>query len=122
MPSGRPRRLDLLNEGPQVSLGVRVLLQQVRPPSCPPRRQCRADQLHIRPGSVSELLARLLQPLLGQLGLPGVPLAQQLGVPALCCLPSVGSCGIYHCPTGERRQCEQALPQHLRPPLTSTHG
>ena len=115
-PFGRQRRLDLLNEGPQLSLGGRVLLQQVRPPPCPPPRQGRADQLHIRPGAASELLACLLQPLLGQLGLLGVPAAQQLGVPALCRLPPVGGCGIYHHPAGQRRQCEQALPQHLPPP------
>ena len=87
-PFGGHCRLDLPNQGPQLSLGVRVLLQQVRPPPCPPPRQSRADQLHIRPGSTSKLLACLLQPLLDQLGLLGVPAAQQLGILALARSPT----------------------------------
>ncbi len=47
---GRQHRLALLNENPQLSLGVRILLQQVRQPPGPPARQSRADQLHIGPG------------------------------------------------------------------------
>ena len=111
----RQHRLDLLNEGPQLSLGVWVLLQQVRPPPGPPPRQSRADQLHIHPGPGSELLARLLQPLLGHLSLLGVPAAQQLGVPALCRLPPVSGCGIYDYPASKHRQCEQALPSISAP-------
>ena len=111
--SGRQCCLDLLNEGPQLSLGVRVLLQQVCPPPRPPPRQGRADHPRIRPGPAGKLLACLLQPSPGQLGLLGVPAAQQLGVPALCLLPPVAGRGIYHHLAGQRRQREQALPQHL---------
>ena len=68
------------------------------------------------PRPASELLARLLQPPLGQLSLLGVPAAQQLSVPALCCLPPVGDRGLDDHPAGQHRQCEQALPQHLPTP------
>ena len=58
-------RPDFLDKGPQVSLGVRMLLQQVRQPIRPPYRQSLAEEPDIRPGRTDELLACLPQPLLG---------------------------------------------------------
>ena len=101
-PFGGPRRLDLLNEGPQLRLDVRVLFQQVRPPPRPPPRQRRPDQFGIRPGLVGELLARLRQPQLDQLSPLGVTAPQQLGILVLGRFPPVGTSGICHHLAGER--------------------
>src|SRR5215469_73638 len=57
--------LGLLDQGLQVRLSVRVLLQQVREAPRPPDRQSRADHPRIRPVRADELLARLLQAFLG---------------------------------------------------------
>ena len=55
-------------------------------PAHRPARAARINSISA-PAPPSELLACLLQPLLDQLGLLGVPAAQQLGVPALRRLP-----------------------------------
>ena len=89
-----------MDQGLQVSLGARVLLQEVKQPRGPTHLEGGADQRHIRPGRVDELLACLLQPLLGEPGLLIIPAAQELGELTLRRLPLMASCGIYYRPAG----------------------
>ena len=75
-PFGRQHRLALLNEGPQLSLGTQVLLSKsAQRPAHRPTRAVRINSLSAV-GAGSELLARLLQPLLDLFGLLGVAAAQ----------------------------------------------
>ena len=109
--------LDPLHQDAQVSLDARVLVQQVRQPRRPLRRQHGTRLLQIRALHSGQLLAGLLQPSLRQLFLLGVAAAEQPGDPALGRLPRVGRCCLHHRLPGQRRQRHQALCQHLRPPL-----
>jgi hypothetical protein len=65
---GRQLRLDLPDQSPQVSLSVRVLLQQIRQPRRPPRRQHSLHLLQLRPADRGEPAAGLIQPPLRDLG------------------------------------------------------
>jgi len=95
--------LDLPDQGLQVDLGARILLQEVKQSRGPADLEGRADQTGIGPGRADELVPGLLQPLIGQPGLHRIPEAQQPGEPALDRLPLIGRRGVDHRPTGQRR-------------------
>jgi hypothetical protein len=116
-PGWQPRP-DFLHQGAQVSLGARILFQQVPHPGHPLRLQRRPGLLHILTRGLSELVARLRQPLLGQLGLTRIPAAQQPREAFPGRLPRIGHRRGHHRVPGQRRQRHQGLRQrHPRRPL-----
>ena len=102
--AGNQRGLDLLYKRAQVSLRVRVFLQQVRQPPSPPLRQRGAGLLQICALRSGELLACLSQPPLRQLFLLRVAAAEQPGEPLPGRLPRVGGSSGHHRVAGQRSQ------------------
>ena len=80
---------DLLYQRAKFRLHAGVLIQQISEPARPPLRLRRADLLQLRARRRGELLAGLRQPLLRNLGLPGIPTAQQPREPAPDGLPHI---------------------------------
>jgi hypothetical protein len=107
-PSGQ-LRLDLLNEGPQVSLSGRIFLQQVRQPRRPLRRQDSLRILQIRPAYRRELAASLVEPPLRDLDPVGIAATQQPCDPVAGVLPRIGDRCCHHGVAGQRCQRHQAV-------------
>ncbi len=111
-PTSGQHRPDLIHQGAQLGLGVRVFLQQVRQPQRPPTGQISPYLFQISGGGRSELAAGRLQPSFRR----GIPLAppEQPGEPKPSCLPRVRD----RC-SHERvaRQRHQATDVHSPAPL-----
>ena len=103
---GGQGRVDLFYESAQVSLGDSVLLHQVRQASRPPLGQRGTHFLPLRPSSPGKLVPGFIEAPLGQLGLFGIPLAQQLAESAPGRIPRISVGGSHHCPSSLRRQRE----------------
>jgi len=99
-------RVDLFDQSAQVSLGDSVLLYQVRQAPRPALGQRGTHFLPLRPSCPGDLFSGFIETPLGQLGLLGIPLAQQIAESAPGRIQRIGVGGAHHCPSSLRRQRE----------------
>ena len=114
-PGGQPGR-DLLHQRAQLRLDIRVLIQQIREPARPPLRLGLPDLLQLSTRRCGELFVGLRQPLLRDLGLPGITTAQQPGEPAPDRLPHIRDRRPRHRLASELRQRHQDITRHTATP------